>query len=308
MSRRDVDADAEFKWLSEFYDENVDSIINRDVVLGFDSMFLRLKEFDDLDKRKTDLNTEKQRLLQDEIKLVQKLKELEEKTEKKKLQKLKEDTRRISVELEEKTEKKVKSEKSVKKKEIAMVIQKLKEDIRRISDELEEIDRVDEKEIKAELKNIKDTVINCTTEIVNEMIEAGALVAGFLKHEEDDKDDEEDEDDDDVFEPVTIRELVISSFIVSVKLINDNTPYLVKLFKSGTKIHSKKIISLIFAILERTDYQGCKVTFGITRRSPFLSRRKVPKSLQRSAQKRQKKKSKSKSKKRSPKSRRRCLA
>jgi hypothetical protein len=60
---------------------------------------------------------------------------------------------------------------------------------------------------------------------------------------------------------------------------------------------------LIFAILERTDYQGCKGIFGI-RRSPFLSRRKVPKSLQRSAQKRQKKKSK----KRSPKSRRRCLA
>ena len=196
-----------------------------------------------------------------------------------------------------------------KKKEIAMVIQKLKEDIRMISVELEEIARVDEKEIKDELKNIKDTVINCTTEIVNEMIEAGALVAGFLKHEEDDKDDEEDEDDDDVFEHVTIRELVISSFIVSVKLINDNPPYLVKLFKckSGTKIHSKKIISLIFAILERTDYQGCKGIFGI-RRSPFLSRRKVPKSLQRSAQKRQKKKSKSKSKKRSPKSRRRCLA
>jgi hypothetical protein len=283
MSRRDVDA--EFKWLIEFYDENVDSIINRDVVLGFDSMFLRLKEFDDLDKRKTGLNTAKQRLLQDENKLVQKLKELEEKTEKK-----------------------VKSEKPVnKKKEIAMVIQKLKEDIRRISVELEEIARVDEKEIKAELKNIKDTVINCTTEIVNEMIEAGALVAGFLKHEEDDKDDEEDEDDDDeddddeededdddVFEPVTIRELVISSFIVSVKLINDKQPpYLLKLFKykSGTKIQSKKIISLIFAILERTDYQGCKGIFGI-RRSPFLSRRKVPKSLQRSAQKRQKKKSK----------------
>jgi hypothetical protein len=62
-------------------------------------------------------------------------------------------------------------------------------------------------------------------------------------------------------------------------------------YKSGTKIQSKKIISLIFAILERTDYQGCKGIFGI-RRSPFLSRRKVPKSLQRSAQKRQKKKSK----------------
>ena len=84
MSRRDadVDVDVEFKWLSEFYDENVDSIINRDVVLGFDSIFLRLKEFDDLDKRKTGLNTAKQRLLQDENKLEQKLKELEEKTEK----------------------------------------------------------------------------------------------------------------------------------------------------------------------------------------------------------------------------------
>ena len=111
-------------------------------------------------------------------------------------------------------------------------------------------------EVLEELKILKDTIFKCAKEIVNFIID----------------------DCNGIYTDDKIRELVVSSFLVSLALITardlqmDNVQ---GLFINDCNISLIKKMQI--DILERTDYQGCKKTIGL-KWSPLPSPKQSPKS------------------------------
>ena len=111
-------------------------------------------------------------------------------------------------------------------------------------------------EILQELKILKDTTFKCAKEIVNFIID----------------------DCNGIYTDDKIRELVVSSFLVSLALITAHDLHMhnvQNLFMNECNISLIKKMQI--DILDRTDYQGCKKTIGLNYYPPIPSPNQSPK-------------------------------